>query len=152
MPFIFGILRSSRMSRRSFGIWSLLSIESASRPLPATNSGFETLLRSNARRTFMTSTSSSSTSRMFKTLSDIQSRSDYLDFGPEKLEACSLAYIRFNPHPAAFRFHDLLYDRQANSRSLYRIPCFQSLEYAEYPVVILRRDALAVVPNGELIK
>src|SRR5665647_3466835 len=57
MPFIFGMLRSSRTRRRSFGILSPRSIARPSSPLPATNNGFETFFRSNARRTIIPSTS-----------------------------------------------------------------------------------------------
>src|SRR5687768_16026179 len=150
MPFIFGMFRSSSISLRSRGISWPRSISSASSPFPATYSGFDTLFLSNARRTFITSTSSSSTSRMFNTRSDIWSCSRDLHFRPEELESGPLSNLGLDPHPAAFRLDDLLHHRQADTGTLDLVARLERLEYAKYALMILRRDSLAVVAHHEL--
>lgn len=53
------------------------------------------------------------------------------------------------PDPSALPLHDALDDRQSHATALDLVARLQGLEHLEYPLGKLRRDAAAVVLDGE---
>src|SRR4051812_37151601 len=102
------------------------------------------LARANARLTVITSTSSSSISRMFITRSSIGDLG-----GPREPEGRPGARRGFDPSLATARFDDLAHDGQTNSCALDLVASFEGLEQTPDTIVKLRRDAHAVVLHVE---
>src|SRR5438132_12912056 len=102
---------------------------SASRPSEATYRGLRILFFSNARRTFITSTSSSSTRRMCSTLSSGIVRAFFFDqFRPEKMARSTTAFVLMHTDLAAERFDDLLDERHADAHILHFVPLLERLK------------------------
>src|ERR671926_393774 len=97
-----------------------------------------------ARLTFITSTASSSTSRISNGFSDT---CDRLLFGPGEPEGRAGALRRFDPGLAAFAFDYLLHDGQANPGALDAIARLERLEHPPDALVELRSDARPIVPD-----
>src|SRR5688500_18991106 len=98
-----------------------------------------------ARRTFMTSSSSSSTSRTFSVLSAISGFP--LGFGPRYPESRTGNSARFDPRASVICFHDLLYNGQADACPFTLAGCVQPLEHHPDALVKARIDARAVVAH-----
>src|SRR5437764_4165293 len=64
-------------------------------------------------------------------------------------ERASLAWLGFDAHPAAHRFHTPDDDRQADPGAWKGLGGMEPFEDPEDPLVILRRDAEAVVPHPQ---
>src|SRR5690349_15736685 len=96
----------------------------------------------NARWTFMTSNSSSSTKRMCSgrasTVSDLSFSADVAR--PGEAESRPLPALRFQADVAALALDDLLHQRQPDARRLHLVPRFERLEDHEHLLVVLRVD------------
>src|SRR5262245_10595089 len=106
----------------------------------------------NARRTVMTSTSSSSTSRMFKT----RSRSSTMMLsgplgGPPEQERRALVGTRLQPCPPTMCLDDLAHDREPDTSALDFVPALERLEQPPDLVVKFGCDSHAVVAHEELV-
>src|SRR5579884_3594445 len=65
-----------------------------------------------------------------------------------KTKGRALPGARLHPDPATHTLHHALTDRQPHARAGILI-AMEPFEHAENPIVIFRRDADTVVPNGE---
>src|SRR5262245_9089393 len=116
MPFIRGMLRSRRTRRRAVGTRSARSSLSASMPSLATNTWLAMLAFAKARWTVMTSTSSSSTSRMLSAWTSMRRLVGVGGPGERELRACAMR--GFEPGAAAVALDDLADHRQADAGAL----------------------------------
>ena len=73
-------------------------------------------------------------------------------FLPEEAERRARARGRLDPRPPALRLDDLLDQRQADAGTLDLVARLERLEDAPDAVVVLGRDAGAVVANRELVE
>src|SRR5688572_64658 len=148
MPFILGMFRSSKTRCRAGSLpWRRIS--SASRPFCATWIGLVSLFFAKARRTFITSTASSSTSRISRGFSDTVLRLS-LGLGPRESERGAAAFPGLDPGPPALVFDDLAHDAQADARPFHDVPWFEGLEDHPDALVKLGGDAGAVVGHRKL--
>src|SRR4051812_6884496 len=148
MPFIRGMLRSSRIKRRVVGRASRLSRSRASAPFVATNTWFVMFALVNARLTVITSTSSSSTSKMVSALSSMCLSSGVA--WPREVEDRAAAASRIDPRSPSVRLDDLAHDRQPDTSALHLVATLERLEQPPDPIVEFRGDADAVVDHAEL--
>src|SRR5215216_1635429 len=100
--------------------------------------------RWNARLTVITSTSSSSTSRMFSARSSIghvPMRADR----PGEEEGRPIAFARLDPGAAAMRLHDLSHHRQSDTSALQLVAPLERLKQGPDLVLELGGDSDAIV-------
>src|ERR1044071_851813 len=117
-------------------------------PSVATNSLLAMLALPNARRTVITSISSSSTSRMFSACSSTRC---LVGLGrPGELERRATAELGLDPRPATVAFGDLADYRQADAGALDFVAALEGLEQPPDLVGELGRDADAVVGDRDL--
>src|SRR5689334_15002246 len=143
------MLRSSSTSRRAAGTPSVRSILSASMPSVATNTLLAMLALANARCTVITSTSSSSTSRILSACSS--TTRGLLAIGhPGEREPRALADLGLDPRGPAMALDDLAHHRQADAGALDLVAALEGLEQPPDLVGELGRDADPVVGDHEL--
>src|SRR5690349_20806382 len=150
MPFMRGMLRSSSTRRRSAGIPSVRNRLSASIPSHATNTLLAMLALENARCTVMTSTSSSSTSRMLSAWSSMGMGRLVRICHPGEEELGAVPQLGLEPGGASVTFDDLADHREADPGALDLVAALEGLEQAPDLVGELGGDADAVVGDAEL--
>ena len=151
MPFICGMLRSSRMMRRSRGIVPFAQLLERLDAVAGEEERVGDVVLLERARTFITSTSSSSTSRMFSSRS-LAERSWIVPWpsGPGEVEGAALPGVGLEPRAAAARLDELANDRQTDAGAFDLVARRERLEDLPDPLVELRRDARAVVGDREV--